>query len=148
MKGLKDATLAKDDEHKRMDTELMNKKLEESLHIAKKKLDTIVVDDEAAPKTKKQEKDGKTKNLNEPSMTVNSQTTSIMFLQNKLNQVISPSSPKPDDDDYDPEIDEDGLHMEESQSDLNSAASIPMAHREYEKILRQLEAECRTHIKC
>lgn len=23
-----------------------------------------------------------------------------------------------------------------------------MAHREYEKILRQLEAECRTHIKC
>ena len=26
--------------------------------------------------------------------------------------------------------------------------SIPMAHREYEKILRQLEAECRTHIKC
>jgi len=150
---LKDATLVKDEEHtinanKRMDTELMNKKLEESLHIAKKKLDTIVVDDEAAPKTKKQEKDAKTKNLNEPSMTVNSQTTSIMFLQNKLNQVISPSSSKPDDDDYDPEIDEDGLHMEESQSDLNSAASIPMAHREYEKILRQLEAECRTHIKC
>jgi len=30
----------------------------------------------------------------------------------------------------------------------DSAASIPMAHREYEKILRQLEAECRTHIKC
>jgi hypothetical protein len=23
-----------------------------------------------------------------------------------------------------------------------------MAHREYEKTLRQLEAECRTHIKC
>ena len=23
-----------------------------------------------------------------------------------------------------------------------------MVHREYEKILRQLEAECRTHIKC
>ena len=63
----------------------MNKKLEESLHIAKKKLDTIVVDDETAPKTKKQEKDSKIKNLNEPSMTVNSQTTSIMFLQNKLN---------------------------------------------------------------
>ena len=43
-----------------------------------------------------------------------------MFLQNKLNEVISPSSSKPDDDDYDPEIDEDGLNMEESGSDLNS----------------------------
>jgi len=49
--------------------------------------------------------------------------------------VISPSSSKPEDDDYDPEIDEDGLHMGES-SDDNSAVSIPMAHREYEKILR------------
>lgn len=30
----------------------------------------------------------------------------------------------------------------------DSQASIPMAHREYEKILVQLEAECRMHIKC
>lgn len=35
----------------------------------------------------------------------------------------------------------------ETNSEI-TAASIPMAHREYEKILRQLEAECRTHIKC
>ena len=31
---------------------------------------------------------------------------------------------------------------------MTSNASIPMAHREYEKILRQLDSECRTHIKC
>ena len=62
---------------------------------------------------------------------------------------MSPSSSKPEEEDYDPELDEDGLHLEdESQSDAISAVSIPMAHREYEKILRQLEAECRTHIKC
>lgn len=53
------------------------------------------------------------KNLNDNS-TVNSQTTSILRLQTKLNEVISPSSSKPEDDDYDPEIDEDGLNMEES----------------------------------
>lgn len=38
--------------------------------------------------------------------------------------------------------------LQEANSDEVSATSIPMAHREYEKILRQLEAECRTHIKC
>ena len=31
---------------------------------------------------------------------------------------------------------------------VESYDSLPMAHREYEKVLRQLEAECRTHIKC
>ena len=35
-----------------------------------------------------------------------------------------------------------------TDGDFSSKASIPMAHREYEKILRQLESECRTHIKC
>jgi hypothetical protein len=29
----------------------------------------------------------------------------------------------------------------------SSAASIPFAHKEYEKALRQLEQECRNHIK-
>jgi hypothetical protein len=36
----------------------------------------------------------------------------------------------------------------QTDGDITSNASIPMAHREYEKILRQLESECRTHIKC
>jgi len=40
------------------------------------------------------------------------------------------------------------LHDAMSKSDDVSTSSIPMAHKEYEKILRQLEAECRTHIKC
>ena len=66
--------------------------------------------------------------------------------------VASPSSSKPDEE-YFQEQDEDGLHMVEGESatqsiDIESGMSIPMAHREYEKILRQLEAECRTHIKC
>ena len=70
-------------------------------------------------------------------------------MQNKLQEVISPSSSKPDDDDeYFQEEDDLNYEGEElSRSDI-SQASIPMAHREYEKILRQLEAECRTHIKC
>lgn len=29
-----------------------------------------------------------------------------------------------------------------------SQSSIPHAHHEYEKILRQLETECRHHIRC
>ncbi len=33
-------------------------------------------------------------------------------------------------------------------SDAVSQSSIPEAHKEYEKILRQLEAECRHHIRC
>jgi len=63
---------------------------------------------------------------------------------------VSPSSSKPEDDDeYYMENDEDELYqLNEAHSDDVSATSIPMAHREYEKILRQLEAECRTHIKC
>ena len=37
----------------------------------------------------------------------------------------------------------DGRH-----EDTGSESSIPPAHREYEKLLRQLEAECRNHIRC
>ena len=67
--------------------------------------------------------------------------------------MLSPSSSKADeeDDEYYQEHEDGQVHYmreSESQSDSCSAASIPMAHREYEKILRQLEAECRTHIKC
>lgn len=69
-----------------------------------------------------------------------------------MKEVVSPSSSKPeDDDDYYMENEEDeldNLNDQHSRSDDVSAVSIPMAHREYEKILRQLEAECRTHIKC
>jgi hypothetical protein len=36
---------------------------------------------------------------------------------------------------------------DEGLSDSQSEVSIPAAHKEYEKILRQLEAECRSHIK-
>ena len=69
-----------------------------------------------------------------------------------MQDVASPSSSKPDDDDDYYQENEDGeiYHMRpetETNSEI-TAASIPMAHREYEKILRQLEAECRTHIKC
>ena len=63
---------------------------------------------------------------------------------------MSPSSSKPDEEDeYYQEQEEDRLYQpgEDSASDI-SGTSIPMAHREYEKILRQLESECRTHIKC
>ena len=92
------------------------------------------------------------KKLNQNSMTNDSGTTSIQRLQNKLENVDSPSSSKPEDDDDYYQENEDGeiYHMRpdtETNSEI-TAASIPMAHREYEKILRQLEAECRTHIKC
>eukprot|EP00347_Sterkiella_histriomuscorum_P022329 403330866 len=50
-------------------------------------------------------------------------TSSILDLQRKLDQISSPHS-------Y-----------------ISSILSIPMAHREYEKALRQLELECRNHIK-
>lgn len=72
-------------------------------------------------------------------------------MQNRLQQVVSPSSSKPDEaeDDYYMEDDGEIHHVkEEGTGDETSNVSIPMAHREYEKILRQLEAECRTHIKC
>jgi hypothetical protein len=73
-------------------------------------------------------------------------SSSVLALQNKLNNVESPSSSKEGEDDYDPEIDED--HLGEDGVTSDASASIPMAHREYEKTMRQLEAECRTHIKC
>ena len=72
-------------------------------------------------------------------------SSSVIALQTKLQNIESPSSSK-DDDCYDAEIDED--HLEDDGGSSNTSASIPMAHREYEKTLRQLEAECRTHIKC
>lgn len=79
-----------------------------------------------------------------------SQTTSMFEMHKKLKEVVSPSSSKPEDDDeYYLENEVDELYnLNEANSDDVSAVSIPMAHREYEKILRQLEAECRTHIKC
>jgi len=48
---------------------------------------------------------------------------------------VSPSDSKVTDD-------------EETVMEEESDYSIPEAHREYEKILRQLESECRNHIKC
>lgn len=79
-----------------------------------------------------------------------SHTTSILEMQKKLKEVVSPSSSKPEEDEeYYLENEVDELYnLNEANSDDASAASIPMAHKEYEKILRQLEAECRTHIKC
>ena len=69
-----------------------------------------------------------------------SQTTSMLDMQNKLQEVISPSSSKPEDeDDYYMENEvEDmyALHDAMSKSDDVSTSSIPMAHKEYEKILR------------
>lgn len=59
-------------------------------------------------------------------------------------EVSSPSSSKQEDE---IEFEQEEEIEEESQT-IDSDTSIPMAHREYEKILRQLEAECRTHIKC
>ena len=63
--------------------------------------------------------------------------------------MISPSSSKPDEEDEYYQEQEDGelYPGEDSNSEL-STTSIPLAHKEYEKILRQLESECRTHIKC
>ena len=71
-------------------------------------------------------------------------------MHNKLKEIVSPINSKPEDDDnYYMEHEEDKLYglNDSSRSDAVSAASIPMAHREYEKILRQLESECLTHIK-
>jgi hypothetical protein len=50
-------------------------------------------------------------------------TSSILDLQRKLDEIGSPTSC------------------------ISEGTSIPVAHREYEKILRQLESECRNHIK-
>lgn len=62
-------------------------------------------------------------------------------MHNKLQGIISPSSSKPgDDDEYYEEAEEGEIYHvnqeKESQSDDVSTASIPMAHKEYEKILR------------
>ena len=53
-------------------------------------------------------------------------TSSIMELQRKLEEVSSPTT----------------------EGELSSVTgSIPVAHKEYERALRQLENECRNHIK-
>ena len=67
-----------------------------------------------------------------------SQTTSMFEMHKKLKEVVSPSSSKPEDDDeYYLENEVDELYnLNEANSDDASAVSIPMAHREYEKILR------------
>jgi hypothetical protein len=52
-----------------------------------------------------------------------------MDLSGKLNLVCSPSDSKP-------------LSLTSENS-----SSIPPPHREYEKMLRHLEAECRVHVK-
>jgi hypothetical protein len=68
-------------------------------------------------------------------------------MRDRLNGVESPSSSKEgEEEDYGMEM-EEGLQEEDISSEPSNF-SIPMAHREYEKTLRQLEAECRTHIKC
>lgn len=59
---------------------------------------------------------------NIPKIDDRTPTSSIMNLQKKLDQISSPESSV-------------------------SESSIPAAHKEYEKILRQLESECRNHIK-
>ena len=59
---------------------------------------------------------------NIPKIDARTPTSSIMNLQKKLDQISSPESSV-------------------------SESSIPAAHKEYEKILRQLESECRNHIK-
>ena len=59
---------------------------------------------------------------NIPKIDDRTPTSSIMDLQKKLDQISSPESSV-------------------------SESSIPAAHKEYEKILRQLESECRNHIK-
>ena len=73
-----------------------------------------------------------------------------MEMLDKLKGVPSPSSSKPEEDDEYYHHEEDDVEYKskgEAESSI-TATSIPMAHREYEKMLRQLEAECRTHIKC
>ena len=57
-----------------------------------------------------------------------SPASSVQDLQRKLDLVASPSESK--------------------QCSTITESSLPAAHREYEKILRQLESECRQHIKC
>lgn len=65
-----------------------------------------------------------------PKIDDRSPSSSIIDLQQKLDQISSPNSV-----------------ASSSSSELQSASSIPHAHREYERALRQLEQECRNHIK-
>ena len=73
---------------------------------------------------------GQTKPKQIPKIDDRSPSSSIIDLQQKLDQISSPNS-----------------LVSSSSSSLGSASSIPHAHREYEKALRQLEQECRNHIK-
>ena len=65
-----------------------------------------------------------------------SPSSTVKDLQRKLDQIQSPSDSKVSDS------------QDQSMTDNFTETSIPQAHREYEKILRQLEAECRNHIRC
>ena len=62
-----------------------------------------------------------------------SPSSTVQDLERKLQMIRSPSESK---------VSQSGVEDTESES------SIPPAHREYEKLLRQLEAECRNHIRC
>ena len=107
--------------------------LREPSEVQDKKLSTEEMNEQLkslAVKSPPKLKEVSTTNLSKVSL-----TTSVVQLHNKLKMVPSPSTSK---DEY----------FSEDESQSRSEASIPMAHREYEKILRQLEAECRTHIKC
>lgn len=59
-------------------------------------------------------------------------SSTVKDLQRKLDQINSPSNSK----------------SSESEPEESNTSVIPPAHREYEKMLRQLEAECRNHIRC
>ncbi len=74
---------------------------------------------------------GKNKKKRVIDAKINSKTvsSSIRDLQKKLELISSPVS------------------HDDGASESHSEVSIPAAHKEYEKILRQLEAECRSHIK-
>lgn len=69
-----------------------------------------------------------------PKIDNHTPTSSIIDLQEKLDQISSPTS------------DPSSSDCEESETS-SSNVSIPYAHKEYERSLRQLEQECRNHIK-
>jgi hypothetical protein len=60
-----------------------------------------------------------------------SPSSTVKELQRKLDEVVAPSDSENDAEDSD-----------------SHCSPIPPAHHEYEKMLRQLEAECRNHIRC
>ena len=82
---------------------------------------SVEIKDKKKIKDKKQKVNDDLGN-NIPKIDDRTPTSSIMDLQKKLDQISSPESSV-------------------------SESSIPAAHKEYEKILRQLESECRNHIK-